>query len=258
MIKNKNHYLANTERAGVGTDIQIGSETRTFEYTNHESLASDIEFLIFSFLERGSTISKYKDKLPNTLKTITDWLVEKYKINITVNQPLTSLKPDIITIPRIVACFPGKVCQYFHLGLGNAPVTFLDLGITDSKNISRSVLCPQFTALIPREIMRSSTALHFISFLVHVVVDDDLHKKARNFTDLDNIFTYYCAEHNTPNTPQDSRVTVCSGINLLTHDRRRFIPILENQRDFCNNKIRQLRPTDPKLDIVLADLGKLV
>jgi hypothetical protein len=149
------------------------------------------------------------------------------------------------------------VCEYFHLGYGNALVTFLDLGIRESKNISRSVLCPHFTSLIPREIMRSSTAFHLISFLVHVCVDDVLHKKARNVTDLDKIFTYYCDQYNTPATPQDARVSFCSTMNLLTHDRR-FIPILENQRDFCNNRIRELRPTDPKLDIVLAHLGRFV
>jgi hypothetical protein len=56
MIENKNDYLANTEKAGVSTVIPLGSETRTFEYTNHESMFSDIMFLIFIFSERGSTI----------------------------------------------------------------------------------------------------------------------------------------------------------------------------------------------------------
>jgi hypothetical protein len=44
------------------------------------------------------------------VKDITDWLFEKYGIDTTVNDPMASLDADLITVPRIVACFPGKIC----------------------------------------------------------------------------------------------------------------------------------------------------
>jgi hypothetical protein len=221
-------------------------------------MAADIQFLIFLFAERGSTNKKYTAKSIDQVKVITDWLIEKYDIDITINAPLASLPPDTVTIPRIVACFPAKICEYYHRGFGNTLATFHDLGIIRPENLSRAILCPHFTAIIPRDIVRNSTTIHYVEFLVHVIVDDILHKKIGNFTDLDNIFIYYSAEYNSPGTPQDSRMIFCSHMGLLSPAHDRFAEVIERQRDFAIAEIRQLRPTDPKLETVLTDLGRLI
>jgi hypothetical protein len=94
------------------------------------------------FSERRSTNKKYTSKSTDTVKQMMDWMIEKYGINTTVNAPLTSLDPDTITIPRIVACFPAKIREYYHNGFGNSLVTFRDLGLSSGDGFSKSILCP--------------------------------------------------------------------------------------------------------------------
>jgi hypothetical protein len=148
------------------------------------------------FPERGSTNKIYTFKSTDTVKQMMDWMIQKYGINTIVNAPLTCLDPDTITIPRIVACFPAKICEYYHNGFGNSLVTFRDVGLSSGDGISRSILCPHFAAIIPKEFIRLNNSKHFVSFLVHIVVDDMLHKKQ-------DIFTYYCADFNSPGTPEE-------------------------------------------------------
>jgi hypothetical protein len=131
------------------------------------------------------------------VKDITDWLIEKYGIDATVNDPMASLDSDLITVPRIVACFPGKICEYYHRCYGNALVTFHDLSITNPGNLARAILCPHFTALIPRQVMSVHTSMQIVSSLVHVIVEVFFNKKLGNYTPLDNIFTYYPAEYHS-------------------------------------------------------------
>jgi len=251
-------YMELSEPREETIDIVVHGRKIAFRYTNRESMVKDIEFLIFFFAEGGPTNTKYTAKSHKDISTITNWLIEKYKINITVNLPLTAIGPDVVTIPRIVACFPGKICEFFHRGYGNALVSFLELNIRNPENLSRCILCPHFTALLPTELMRISTDMHVISFLVHIIVDDVLHKKKGNYTPLENIYTRYAAEYHTPATPQDARVTFCRRMGLLTHDGRHFINQITDQTQWCLERIRVLRPNDPRLEQVIADVLRLV
>lgn len=257
MVKNYDKYLTDKQLSEVKFSVIVNNQPREFVYTNKETMMADIEFLIFLFAERGSTNKKYTGKSIDQVKVITDWLVEKYGLDTDVNLPLTSLAPDTITIPRIVACFPGKICEYYHRGYGNSLATFHDIGIGRPGNLSRSVLCPHFTALMPRSIARVSNSMNYISFVIHIVVDDILHKKAENYTALDNILTYFSAEFNSPGTPHESRMNFCRHMGLLSPTGERFVEMLERQRDFCINAIRELRPNDPKLEAVITEVGRL-
>jgi len=258
MMRSFKTYMELSEPREETIDIVVGGRKTAFRYTNRESMLKDVEFLIYFFAEGGPTNPKYTAKSRKEISTIINWLIEKYKIDITVNHPLTTIDPDVVTIPRIVACFPGKVCDYFHNGYGNAPVSFLDLNIRNPENLSRCILCTHFTALLPTELMRISTDMHVISFLVHIIVDDVLHKKKGNYTPLENIYTYYAAKYHTPTTPQEGRVMFCRRMGLLTHDGRHFINQITDQTQWCLERIRVLRPNDPKLEQVVADILRLV
>jgi hypothetical protein len=98
--------------------------------------------------------------------------------------------------------------------------------------MSRAILCPHFTALISREVMRVQTSMQIVSFLVHVIVDEVLNKKLGNYTPIDNILTHYAAEYHTPGTPQESRVALCTKMGLLTTKRLHFLPLIESIREF--------------------------
>nr|QQM16266.1 putative nucleocapsid protein [Degsystermes virus] len=258
MVRTSREYIRTAEYQEVNIRLRIGDQEHDFNYSNTQTMAMDVEFIIFLFSERGSTNAKYTNKSLEQVTMIMNWMIEKYNINITVNAPMTALDPDMVTVPRIVACFPAKICEYFHRNYGNALATFIDIGIPQPGDISRSVLCPHFTALLPRDIMRRSTSMQVVSFLVHVVVDDVLHKKQGNYTPLENIFTYYSAEYHTPGTPQPSRIAFCRRMNLLTPDEAGFLPILEGAAVFCENRIRELRPNDPRRDAVIEQVKRLV
>jgi hypothetical protein len=253
MFSSYRTYIRDKERQEVAVQLKVGSELRDFRYNNHETIASDVELLIFLFANR-----KYTAKSHPELKTITDWLIEKYGINVTVNLPLAALDPDVVTIPRIVACFPGKVCEFFNKGFGNNLSTFNDIGIMIPGTLSKSILCPHFTALIPQDIVRNSTSIHYVSFLVHVVVDDVIHKKEGNYTNLENIFTYYRAKYNSNVTPQSGRVAFCRRMGMLTPDETLFVPLIEGQSAWCIDRLRVLRPNDPRINEVISDLNRLV
>ncbi|KDR17104.1 hypothetical protein L798_09049 [Zootermopsis nevadensis] len=148
MIRRGAHYVRTVARDTVDMEIRVGSIERHFHYNNHESLARDIEFIIFLFAERGSTYEKFVNKSLPAVRTVMDWLVQKYNLDITVHAPLTALDPDVVTIPRIVVCFPAKICEYYNRGFGKNLLSFQDLNIPGPDYPSRSILCPHFTALI--------------------------------------------------------------------------------------------------------------
>jgi hypothetical protein len=255
MFRSRREYEKENEIMRVETLLPVGSEERLFVYTNKEEMSTDIEFLIFLFAERVSINRKYTNK---PLKQVIEWLIEKYRIDITVKQPLTALAPDIVTLPRIVACFPAKICEYYHINYGKNLATFHDIGIPQPRNLSRSILCPQFTALIPRDIMRRSTTMQFVSFLVHIIEDDILHNKVENYTALEDIFINYSAAYHTPCTPQEARLSFCGKMGLLTPGRDLFIPVIEGLREVATQSIRLRRPADPRLEYVLNELNRLV
>lgn len=257
MFRAREDYMQRVEFHQVEVQLRVGQREVGFIYTNRETMAFDIEFLIFLFAERGSTNAKYVQKSIPELGQITDWLIEKYGIDIHVNLPLTALDPDLVTLPRIVACFPAKIFEYYHRDFGNTLTTFHDIGIDEPGNLSRSILCPHFTALIPREVVRINYAIQMISFLVHVVTDDILHKKTGNYTELENIFIYYSAEYYTPGTPQRARVSFCRRMGLMLPDQPRFIQVLEGLRDHAERRIRILRPDDPQLERTIRDIKRL-
>jgi hypothetical protein len=197
MCANRDTFLKEKGLEEVVAELMIGGSKVIISYSNQQCIVSDIEFLKILFAERVSTNKKYTSKSLQQVKDITDRLIEKYGIDTTVNDPMASLDTDLITVPRIVACFPGKICEYYHRGYGVALVTFYGLSITKPAKLSRAILCPHFTALNPREVMSVQTSMQIVSFLVHVIVNEVLHKKLGNYAPLDNIFTYYAAEHHS-------------------------------------------------------------
>lgn len=257
MKTNSNAYVATQATETVKMEVTIDGVKREFKYTNKEAIMMDIEFIIYMFSERGSTNAKYTSKSTPALTKIAGWMVEKYGIDITINKPLSSLGPDVITVPRIVSCFPGKICEYFHRGFGNNLVTFTDLHLPEDQNLSRCLLCPHLTPLIPKELMRIENSFLRISFLVHLLVDNVLHKKAGNYTPLESILTYFKAEYNSNGTPEPGRAIFFSRMGLLNANETAIAQVILNQAEWAVGRIRALRPNDAKLEQTIQELARL-
>jgi hypothetical protein len=110
MCANRDTYFKEKGLEEVVADLMVGDRKVIFSYSNQKSMMNDIYFLIFLFVKPRSTNKKYTSKPLQQVKDITDWLSEKYWIDSTVNDPMASIDTDLITVPRIVACFPGKIC----------------------------------------------------------------------------------------------------------------------------------------------------
>lgn len=257
MIINRKSYEASAIRLDTSIALTVNGKTENFAYTNLETMASDIKFLIFLFAARGSKWEKFTSKSYKEVNTIMDWMASKYQLDKKVNDPNAALGPDIITIPRIAACFPAVICDYFHKGYGKCLLTYDDLGLPDHLKVSASLLCPFTNAMIPSTWCNGITSPHIMFFLVHVIVDDVIHKKKEDYTNLIDIFSYYSASYNSPGTPLRSRVAFMTKIGFVNAQKDGFPDDLAILQPALETILSGLRPQDKNLKTVIKDLAKL-
>ncbi|XP_020295066.1 uncharacterized protein LOC109860410 isoform X2 [Pseudomyrmex gracilis] len=102
----------------------------TWDYNNHENLISDITFLVLIFLNRGAVISKIIKKSSRDFTNVLRMLVAKY--NIRANEESEKRRrtddsgPEIITLPRIAACFCQITTELYHRDFGRAIASFTE------------------------------------------------------------------------------------------------------------------------------------
>jgi hypothetical protein len=239
----------------VELELIVNGQVRLFRYTNKETLVDDVKFIIFLFIER-SVYNTFKS-IPQ-VAIIIKWLVEKYDLDINIHAPVTALGPDIVNIWRVMACFPAIVCRYYHEGFGYNFMSFHDLNIRADQGVTRAILCPYFTSLLPRDIIRRSRCGHYMSFLVHILADNVIHRKQQNFTGLRDMFTYYAAAYNCLGTPLGAREIFCQKVGLLNEAHTAFIPVIMENNDWYQARIRAFRPDDPHVEEVMRDLNYLI
>lgn len=251
-------YVAEVATQDTSVTFTVNGEDGVFRYTNKESMARDVSFLCFLFSTRGSTWEKFQAKSVPQLSLVTGWLKAKYQIDDTVNDANSSLDPDVVTIPRIAACFPIKMCEYMGLGYGKKLCTLEQMGLGGINGISNAVLSPFYNCTIPHSWCRIGQAPHIYFFIVHVYVDNTIHRKQRDYTDLDTMFTYYSAAFRTPGVPQMSRIKYSAMTGIANIASNGFRPELAQNLVAANNILRGLRRDDPQLEVVITSLMDLV
>lgn len=258
MIQRRAHYLTLGPSVNYDVHVTVAGNPEVFRYATHSTLAADIELIIFLFAERGNAVQRVIEKSLPELTPIVECLITKYDLDITIHAPNTALAADVVSISRVVSCFPAKICEYYHRGYGNKLMTFADMQINAPAGLSQAVLCPHLTALLPKESVTLNPEIHFVFFLCHVLVDNVIHQKARNFTDLSQMFTYYAAEYRSDGTPQAARLRFCRIIHVVRPGLIDFAVALMNAIAGAQARIRALRPNDPNLDRVIEDLRHLI
>lgn len=247
-------YTNEADNYNVEVIFVVNGAQQTFRYSNKESMARDVSFLCFLFSTRGSTWEKFQAKSIEQLSTITDWLKAKYQIDDSVNDANSSLDPDTVTIPRIAACFPVKMCEYMALGYGKQLCTIAQMGLGNIPNVSPAVLSPFFNCTLPHAWCIQGHAPHIFFLLLHVYVDNTIHKKERDYTDLDTMLTYYSAAFRTPGVPQVTRVRYAINSGLSNATGTGFSAAMIDAIPHANTLLRALRPTDPQLEVVIISL----
>lgn len=98
-----------------------GRETHTYDI-NYRVDGQDKVFkcvlICVLFLIRGSTFEKYKKKSNKGLDDLTGILAVKYNIDTNLRPANSSVDPDLITILRLIACFPMQACELLQEGIG--------------------------------------------------------------------------------------------------------------------------------------------
>lgn len=203
-----------------------GGVTKRFGYTNQQKLSRDIHMMITLFMVRGNNLEKIKEKSMGNMSDLINCLVEKLSIDVEHHNPTTSLEPNLITMPRLCACFPIIACDIQEKLVAKSVCTFSDLGINGE--VSSVILTPFFTSCIPREsIVIGIENMHLLFFVVHIVVDDILHRKKRDFTELQAMLQYYQAAYDSPAVPHRSRLAYCRAKNLIIAGGKKFTNVLQ-------------------------------
>ncbi|KAL1516476.1 hypothetical protein ABEB36_000385 [Hypothenemus hampei] len=222
---------------------------------NEGEVFLDIHFTLFLFANRGCSVQKVLEKSTDQIKTVMDWLISKLNLDISENEPGRSLGPDIITIPRIAACFPTVFCNVFHAREAKPIVTLSQLNLPEAT--SHAVLCPALASCVPPECVERSENVHMVFFCVHVLLDDVLHKKDKRFTELDQMFAYYKAAYGSVACPPRARAKFMKSLNLLAPGDLTFAPVIKSVIAHCRSLIQQSRASDQDLPSILAQVQDL-
>lgn len=127
-------------------------------------------------------------------------LKDKYDLDTTKRAASSSVAKDVVTLPRIAACFPIRVLQFLEMGVGRILVDHSALG--DYPNIPRWMQHPAMASVIPAiSSINTIRALRIYAYGICVLTDDILHRNDNKYTSLETIKTYMEASFNTPAVP---------------------------------------------------------
>lgn len=254
------NYMKTESPQAISESLRVGDESVPFLYSNRHKMMVDVTFMIFLFSTRGSDWGKVRAKSIKIIQEIMDWLKEKYNIDTSRNLPGISLKPEAITLPRIAACFPMKVCDYFHLGYGKPLCSIEELtqepGVLSG--VSKSILCSYFPACMPSSWVKVNTSVHFVTFWVAVLNDNVLHRSDKKYTPLQNMYSYYSASYKSNATPLKSREAWCKSRGLSNETGSGFLQVILAVSDYCHTAIARDRSDDLGLKAVESQLEALV
>lgn len=230
--------------------VETREGTENFRYTNKESLLDDMTFLILIFLNRGAVIDKIGKKSARDFQAVLRMLVAKYEIRhneeVGRRRRAEALAPEVVTLPRISACFAQLTTVLFHEGFGR---TIANLQ-ADLPNTPNAIFSPMFPSVVRKgEIINGTMSnIHPQLVLIAILNDNVLHSRDR-VTPLDQIWTYYLAAHNSNVLVDDARIEQCNRFEVTQEGL--FVRSITERRDHCIMRIRELRPHERINDFVL-------
>lgn len=196
-------------------DVKYDSagQTKRFSYTSKEPFMKDMCFMILIVLQRGSSWDKISDKTnPGTVQ-ILNHMKAKYRINAQMREAGSSLSADMVTVPRIAACFPVRILQFIEMGVGRV---IIDKAQLIDDHIPRWLLHPAAASVLPvRTSSKLGARLIIVTLGVCVLTDDLLHKKDGKFTPLYSILSYPEAARQTAAVPEKARIEFLRAVKIF-------------------------------------------
>lgn len=161
----------------ITTKVTVGGVEKTFTYSNNKSFATDIKFIISLFAARGCNWERIKQKSIDEVATVMEFLKEKLDLDVEKRTPGAALSPDMVTVARLAACFPLITCNVYASGHSKILVSSEQIGLPEE--IAKQILCPFFTGLIPKTFVKADQGVIILFFLIHVLIDNLIHKKEK-------------------------------------------------------------------------------
>lgn len=259
--KHREFEATEPQRVVITVTLSSGGEDKSFIFSNREEMMRDVCFLIMVFLQRGSNWDKMTTKTNADMVKILNLLKDKYDIDTNIREARKAIPAEVVTIPRIAACFPLRTLQFLAMGTGRVIVDISQItnvpGIPlwMQHNACASAF-PTYSSLPP---IRAAT---LFAFGVHVLTDDVLHKKDGRYTSLADIFKYFSNAHNTVAVPRNARVKFLEATGFVqvveesVYEVTLQFPVLDSES--LINKILALRPDDSTAAEVRGQMTRLV
>ncbi|KAG5869205.1 hypothetical protein JTB14_006529 [Gonioctena quinquepunctata] len=218
---------ANKDKEEVFTyPTVVNGANKVITYSNQESFSSDLHFIITVFALRGCRWDKITVKSVEGACKILEMLKEKLVLKTDPNTQGETLGLDDRSVARLTACFPLTICDIYDQGYGKPMVSMEQLSLPNS--ISKAVQCPFLSSCLPREWIDKDKNVNLTFFLVHLCVDDLIHRTDKQITLLADMFQYYRASYDSTAAPAAARRTYCTKLGLKKAREDRFCEILEN------------------------------
>ncbi|KAI4481599.1 hypothetical protein M0802_013909 [Mischocyttarus mexicanus] len=234
--------------------VYIKGVEDTLKYSTHESFVEDMQFLILIFLNRGAVTSKILKKSQEDFILCIKHLANKYGISTTEDRRRlrsTSLGPNVVTLPRIAACFPILTCSLFNSGYGRCIAS----KTMYTGKVLEAFFSPMFPSVVSRSVKDGAANLHPQLVLWATLIDNVIHQRDKP-TPLDQIWTYYLASFNSSVMIPEERHALCTKFGIVEEDGLSFIKDLSDIRKACKDKIRELRPHE-RIDEILREMESL-
>ncbi|CAH2088640.1 unnamed protein product [Euphydryas editha] len=159
---------------------------------------------------------------------------------------------------------PAVAVKLFHLRVVKETVPFLtipgikydedstagsDVELAEASgsrisDITHAICCPFLPSLHPRA-AKGPPHIHGIMIFVAIKLDEIIHRKEKDFTDLEDLMTYYRAGYDSPMTPESTRIEVMRKIGLIEKGKHEFCAEAKRVNKACTRALEELRREDP-------------
>lgn len=127
----------------------------------------------------------------------------KYRINTQKRDAGASLAAEVVTVPRVAACFPVRILQFIEMGVGRI---IIDKAELTAGPIPKWLLHPAAASVLPVKTSSARAArLIIVTFGMCVLTDNLLHKKDGKYTPFVSILAYLEAARQTAAVPDKAR-----------------------------------------------------
>jgi hypothetical protein len=244
----------NTPKQTFVLIFEANGVSQEWVYSNHEGFIKDMTFLLIIFLQRGAVVAKISKKSSRDFQAVLRMLISKY--NIRANDETDrrrrteALGPEIITLPRLAACFCQLTVTLFHFGYGRTIANFTEFG-----NAPPAMFSPMFPSVVRKTYIRNNIKynIHPQLVLIAILVDNVLHIRDKP-TPLELIWTYYLASYQSSVMLDNARIDQCDIYGVTVEGY--FIDNIINLREHCRNRIRELRPHE-RIDELLKEMDDI-